>query len=227
MDCNQFLDSLDAGLIDSASPQMQAHLAGCISCQRAAALKAESLTVLRGLPEPPVPSDLAERVFDFIPKDNRQQHRHSRLNWALSLVAMLMLGVGIGFTFRWAAIAPDNNYQVRNGTIVVPADTVTQVRIALDAAQPLQHVAFTISVPAGMHLKGHAGEQQVAWNGALAQGRNVLNLQLVANRGTAGTLETHLQYNGYHSAYKVHVIVAAKSTFREHLHRLLARINLV
>jgi len=227
MDCKQFLESLDSGLVDPASPQMQAHLSGCIACERAAALKAESLAILRGLPEPPVPSDLGKRIFDFIPKDGRRQHRSARLGWALALAATLVLGVSIGVTFRWAAIAPGNSYQVRNGVIVVPADTVTQVRIALDAAQPLQHVAFTVNVPAGMHLRGHVGEQQVAWQGALAQGRNILNLQLVADRGTAGTLETDLHYGSHSSAYRVQVVAAGQSSFRNTIHRLLARMKLV
>lgn len=227
MDCKQFLDNLDSGLVELGSPQMQAHLSECSACQRAANLKTESLAILRGLPEPPVPSDLGERIFDFISKDGTQPRRIPRLGWALALAATLMLGVGIGITLRWAAIAPGNNYQVRNGTIVVPADTVTQVRIALDAARPLQHVAFTINVPAGMHLQGHPGERQVAWNGALAKGRNVLNLALVADRGTAGTLEADLQYTNHSSAYKVKVVATDQSSFRNSLHRLLARINLV
>lgn len=227
MDCRQFLENLDSGLVELESPEMQAHRSGCVACRRAAALKTESLAILRGLPEPPVPSDLSERIFDFIPKDGAQRQHASRLSWALALAATLMLGVGIGMTLRWAAITPDSGYQVRNGTIVVPIDTVTQVRIAMDAARPLEHVAFTVNVPAGMHLRGHPDERLVAWHGALAKGRNVLKLELVADRGTTGTLETDLQYGGHNSAYKVQVVATDESSFRNTLHRLLARMKLV
>lgn len=227
MDCKQFLDYLDAEFSNSPSPDALAHLSDCADCRRAAALKDETLGILRALPEPPVPAGFADRMFDAVSRaDARQPHRGASRAWALGMAAALALGIGIGIVVQWAATAPAGNYQVRNGTILVPPDAVTQVRIALDSAHPFQNVAFTVNVPAGMQLRGHPGEQQVAWSGVLVQGRNVLNLELVAKPGATGTLETDLEYAGHSSTYKVQVAAAGKPSLRSVIHSLLARMSL-
>lgn len=226
MDCKQFLDYLDSELFDSPSPVVQAHLVECAACRQAAASKQEALAILSELPEPRVPAGFADRMFSALPSAGARPQRGMPKAWTLAIAAALVIGIAIGVSFQWAANAPVGNYQVQNGTIVVPPERVTKVRIALDSAKAIQHVAFIINMPAGMELHGHPGEQQVAWTGVLAQGRNVLNLELVAKPGATGTLETDIQYAGRTSSYKVQIAAAGKSSLRNVINHLLARLRL-
>ncbi|MDE2196854.1 MAG: hypothetical protein KGJ56_06670 [Gammaproteobacteria bacterium] len=226
MDCNRLHTYLDTEPLVAPPAEVLEHLSQCASCREAWALAGKVQRILRSLPEPYVPLGFEERVL--ILSRRASEHRHHRVarGWALALAATLLLGISIGIVLQWAA-APMGGYQLRTGAILVPADTATVVRIALDAAHPLHHVGFTVNVPQGMQLQGHPGEQQVAWSGELAQGRNVLNLRLVARSGAAGTLETALHYAGQDNIFKVQVVAIEDESLRGIVRRLLARMKLV
>lgn len=226
MDCNRLHIYLDSEPLGTPPAEVLEHLFQCASCRRTWALDHEARKILRTLPEPPVPPAFAERVLAFTRRNGEQRRRHrAAKSWGLALAATLLLGIGIGITLQWAA--PTGGYQLRTGTILVPADTTTVVRIALDAAHPLHNVGFIVNVPQGMQLRGHPGERQVAWSGELAQGRNVLNLRLVARPGAAGTLETALHYAGKDNIFKVQIVAIEDETLRGVVRRLLARMKLV
>ncbi len=226
MDCKQFLDYLDSELFDAPSPLVQAHLAECGACRQAAASKQEALAILSELPEPPVPEGFAERILEGIPRAEPGPGGDRSRIWALAVAAALVLGIVIGVSVQWAGKLPAGSYQVSNGTITVPSDAITRVRIALDSARAIQHVVFTVNLPADMQLRGHPGARQVAWQGVLVQGRNVLNLELVAKPGAKGTLRTDLQYGGRTSSYSVQVAAVGKSSLRDVIHHLLAQLRL-
>ncbi|MBU6469469.1 MAG: hypothetical protein KGQ68_02110 [Gammaproteobacteria bacterium] len=225
MNCEQLHRRLDMEPLDTLAPELREHLSQCARCRRAWALQREMLAALRALPEPPVPPGFAERVLGSAWAATERRHRNVTRDWGLALAAAVLLGIGIGLALSWGA-GTHGGYQLQNGTVMVPAGRMTVVRIALDAAQPVHNVAFVITVPSGMHLQGHPGEERVAWNGELAQGRNVLNLQLIAQPGAAGTLETALHYAGRDNLFKVRVMAAGNESLRGLVHRLWARIGL-
>ncbi|MBU6509340.1 MAG: hypothetical protein KGQ73_04055 [Gammaproteobacteria bacterium] len=164
------------------------------------------MAVLRTLPEPPVPAELAERVLAFTRPAAARGRRNAARGWSLALAAAVLLGIGIGLLVAWMAGTPSAGYQLKDGVVMVPAGSVTTVHIALDSAHPIRHVGFVIHVPRGLELQGHPGEPQVAWSGKLAQGRNVLNIDLIARPGAAGTLETELHYDGQSSMLRTPVV---------------------
>lgn len=225
MNCEQLHKRLDTEPLDALAPEVREHLSQCARCRRAWALERETLITLQALPEPPVPTGFADRVLASVRAATERRHRNVTRDWGLALAAAVLLGIGIGFALSWST-GTHGGYQLQNGTVMVPAGRMTVVRIALDAAQPVHNVAFVITVPSGMHLQGHPGEEQVAWNGELVQGRNVLNLQLIAQPGAAGTLETALHYAGRDNLFKVRVMAAGNESLRSLVHRLWARIGL-
>lgn len=219
--------ALDTESLDTPAPEVLEHLAECAACRRAWAQARTVQETLRAFPEPPVPPGFAERVLAFTDISRERRPHRAAWGWGLALAASLLLGIGIGIALVWNTHAPPDGYQVRNGAVLVQAGTVTTVRIALDAARPIQDVGFVVNVPAGMELQGHPGEQQVAWNGALAAGRNVLALQLIAAKpGTSGTLETELHYGERNSSFKLHVVAVGDSGLRERVRRFLTKARL-
>ena len=229
MNCNDLHAILDAGaLADMPPAEARAHLAACSACRRAWEQTRAALEVLHTLPEPPVPLDLAERILAFAHAPGKRQRRVPAIQpWGWALAAALLLGIGVGIFLTLAVGLNAPGYQVQDDTVLVPAGNVTTVRIALDATRPLQNVAFAVKIPAGMQLQGHPGEQQVAWNGELAQGRNVLNLELLAAPGAAGVVETDLHYGDHTSSFKLRVTAVKDTSLHVRLRRWLARIRAV
>lgn len=225
MDCNQMHYTLDSGWLDAPTPEMLEHLKTCADCRSVWSRARASLSVLRGLPEPPVPAGYADRVLGFT-RAAAYYHRrreHSAWAWGLGIAAALLIGISIGVGL---AGRPESDYQVRNGIVMVRVGAVTNVHLALDAGHPIQDVGFVINVPDGMELQGHPGERQIEWTGDLAQGRNILNLPLIAKAGATGTLEADLHFAGRENTLKVQVRAVENSALQGFIHRLWARMNL-
>lgn len=222
MNCKRLQTSLDAEAPPAEAPaEMRAHLAHCPACRRAWMLAHASVAILRELPAPPIPLGLAERLLASVA--DRRRPRITLWIWGPALAAALLLGIGIGVLFAPASLPPAGGYKLQDDTLMVPAGTVTVVRVALDAARPLHDVGFTVNVPPGIELKGHPSERQVAWRGALARGRNLLNLPLLAKPGAAGTLETVLHYGGRDTVFRMHIVALEEAPLHGLLRRWLAR----
>lgn len=224
MNCEDLRAWLDTERLETPTPEAREHMMQCAACQRAWTQACAALDVLRALPEPPVPPGLAERVLAFTRAATERSHHHAIRGWNLALAAAVVLGIGIGLLVAWVAGAPGTGYRLKDGVVMVPAGSVTTVHIALDSAHPINGVGFVIRVPPGMELQGHPGEQQVAWNGDLAQGRNVLNIDLIAKPGTAGTLETELHYDGQSSMLRTRVM-AEGAPWRNWISGLLSHLG--
>ncbi|MGH8378880.1 MAG: hypothetical protein ACRER7_07975 [Gammaproteobacteria bacterium] len=225
MNCEDLHAWLDTERLDTPTPEVWEHLTQCGACQHAWTRTRDALGALRALPEPPVPSGLAERVLTFTRPAAARGRRNAVRGWSLALAAVLVSGIGISLLVAWMGGEPGHGYHLKDGIVMVPAGSVTTVRIALDSARPISDVEFVIRVPRGMELQGHPGEQQVAWNGELAQGRNLLNLELVAQPGAAGTLETKLHYGDQSSLLRTRV-VAEGGPWRNWIFGVLSRLHL-
>lgn len=88
-------------------------------------------------------------------------------------------------------------------TIAVGAEQT--VALEFNAARPLKHAAFVITIPAGVEIAGHESKQRIAWVGELKQGRNRLNLRLRAKPGSNGVLVASIQHDGRDNAIALKV----------------------
>lgn len=223
MNCNNLHAWLDSERLDTPPPAILAHLAQCAACRQAWVRTSAALTAMRALPEPPVPPGLAERMLAFARPATGRRHRPINRYWGLALAAAVVFGIGIGLALDWT-VGAHAGYQLRDGVVTVPADSMTTVRIALDSARPIDNVEFVIHVPEGIELQGHPGKREVAWSGALAQGRNVLNLKLLTQPGASGILETELRYDNKSNLFSTR-IVAAGPWWRAWMTGLLSRLS--
>lgn len=221
MNCNELLTYLDAG---APAPTPQAaldHLSGCPSCRKTWRLAQETAASLKALPEPPIPAGFEERVLASAYRAAGQRRPMRARGWGLALAATFLMGLFVGVLLE--AVHPGHlgGTTLQDGTVMLTAGDATTVNIALDAARPIKDVGFVIDVPAGMELAGHPDERQVAWQGELQQGRNLLGLQLVAKAGAAGMLQTEIHHDGLNKVFQVHVVAVEESTVWDLLRHLL------
>ena len=209
MDCKAVNDYLDSGAPGAPAAELREHLAHCGACRKAWDVARTAADTLKSLPVPPVPAGFAERVLGNAYTQAERMDGRRRRDWGLALAATFLLGLGVGLVLTWNAGARADGYRtLADGTLVLTPGNRTVVRIALDANRAIGDVAFVIDLPAGMELDGHPGERQVAWNGELKQGRNVLGLPLIAAAGASGELTTELRHDARDSVIKVHVVAA-------------------
>lgn len=223
MHCYKLLMYLDAG---APAPTPQAaldHLSDCPSCRRAWRLAHETAASLKALPEPPLPAGFEGRVLASAFRAAGQRRQTRVRGWGLALAATFVMGIAVGILLQVVHVGhAGGGYALQDGTITLTSGDVTTVRIALDATHPIKDVGFVIDVPAGMELEGHPDEQQVAWQGELQQGRNLLGLRLLAKPGAAGILQTEIHHDGQSSIFKVHVVAVEESTLWNLLRRMLS-----
>src|SRR5579859_801024 len=205
MDCNRLRAYLDTGVFSELPAEVRVHLGECAACRREWALAEQVAETLRGLPPPALPVGFADRVLDRTYRGEAARQRAIR-GWSLALAAVFLLGIGFGVALRWAVPARSDGYALQDGAVMLQAGSATTVRIALDAGRTIPDVNFVIDIPDGMELEGHPGERQVAWQGELKRGHNVLGLPLVAKAGASGILEAQLHHDGHDEVLKVRVV---------------------
>ncbi|MGE5625436.1 MAG: hypothetical protein ACM3ZT_07805 [Bacillota bacterium] len=223
MDCRSVIEHLDSGGPGEPAAELREHLAHCAACRKAWEAGRVTAHTLKALPLAPVPAGFAERVLaNAYRQAERMDGRRRQLrDWGLALAATFVLGLGVGLAFTWNAGDRADGYRtLADGTLLLTPGDRTTVRIALDAERPIGNVDFVIDLPAGMELAGHPGEREVAWNGELKQGRNVLGLPLIAQAGASGELTTKLRHDAHDSVFKLHVMAAGGPAWWAALRRL-------
>lgn len=212
MDCNAFKNHIDGGFTGASAAEVEAHLSACPSCRKAWAVSRKAQEVLRGMPEPRVPVDYAERALAHAWSRHERPAVAARGVW-LALAATFVLGLGLGVVLTRGHMDPPAGYTLRDGTVYLQSGDVTTVRIAVDAERDMDDVAFVIGIPAGMELQGHPGEQRVAWQGSLKRGRNLLGLPLQAKPGASGVLQAEVRHGDHDDVFQVHVMTAGGTTW--------------
>ena len=223
MDCRTVIEHLDSGASDAPAAELREHLAHCAACRKAWDAGRAAADTLKALPLPSMPAGFAERVLanTYREADHRDGRRRRLRDWGLALAATFLLGLGVGLVVASKAGGPADGYStLADGTLVLTPGNRTIVRIALDAERAIGDVDFVIDLPAGMELEGHPGERQVAWNGELKQGRNVLGLPLIAEAGASGELTTELRHDARDSVIKVRVVAARGPAWWVQLRRM-------
>jgi len=71
---------------------------------------------------------------------------------------------------------------------------VQKVRLSVDSHQTLQHAVFTVELPEGVELAGFPNQRTVRWEGSLHEGKNLLELPLVAQDRAGGVLVARIDH---------------------------------
>ena len=212
---------MDGGFAGAPAAEAEAHLSACPSCRKAWNLSRQALEILKALPEPGIPTDFADRILAHA-WSRHERPATAAHRWWLALAATFVLGLGLGIVLTRTNLAGRAAaYTLRDGAVYLQSGNVTTVHIAVDAARDMDDVAFVIDVPAGMELQGHPGEQRVAWQGSLKQGRNLLGLPLQATPGAFGVLRAEVRHDDHDDVFRVRVVAAGGTTLWDLLRQAL------
>lgn len=190
MNCDAFeyrLDEfLEGALADYEHKAAALHLQRCAECQRRLARVQALRAALRNQPIPAPRPGFFEQA---LARSQGPRTAH-RAPWTYAvgaaLAASLALWIGFGRLQMFHAPAAKPV-----GVTIALHETHT-VQLAFNAERDLPQATLSITLPAGVELRGFPGQRRVTWQTNIARGANVLALPLIAVSTSEGTLLARL-----------------------------------
>jgi hypothetical protein len=155
--------------------------------------------------DPKPASDPAKPAWAERPKPTRAQRVVAfAFLGAFGLTMLTVVMTGLSVRSPSSRQAPDT-----------PAVTLTvgeprTINLVFAARAPVEDVAFTVDLPAGVELAEHPGERRVVGRAQLAGGDNALPLTLVARGGAGGQLAARLEHRDAQKVFVVDVTVVER-----------------
>lgn len=193
MNCNAFEDRLDefleGALADYEHKAVALHLQRCAECQRRLARIQALRAALRNQPVPAPRPGFFEHALTRAQGPRTARRAPWTYAVGAALAASLALWIGFGGLpdmFRAPGAKPV-------GVTIALHETHT-VQLAFNAERDLPQATLSITLPAGVELRGFPGQHRVTWQTNIARGANVLSLPLIAVSASDGTLLARLTH---------------------------------
>ncbi len=171
---------------DRTAAAMALHVQGCPSCTSELEARQTLRDDLKALTvdaaEPELMTRLMREAVSAGETAREASRTAPRRRTAFAALAATVLAAWLLVTLVNEPTAPDAPALPQ---ITLAADTVTPVKLAFSAEEPLTDAEFSLSLPVGVELVGYDGQTDLSWHTTLEAGTNVLRLPLVGR--TAGT----------------------------------------
>jgi hypothetical protein len=197
---NSILDDyLDGYLTDGQRLDIESHLATCADCRAELEKRKVFFAGLRNLPVPDPSPGFEERVLR-----NARHGSRSPIGFAAgfgsAVAAGLLVWFAVGF---WQPTGlPEHNAL---SVIVMQVEQPREVSLAFNVPQAIRDVTFRIELPDGVEIQGYPAQRELTWVDQLSQGRNVMNLNLIAKQGVDGEILAHIQHGDEKQVFHVPV----------------------
>ena len=209
MNCTDFKntldDYLDGHLADAEKAEASQHLSGCADCQEI--VKTEQLfrKALKSLPVPNVSDGFFDRAINNAVSSAQ---RKQRMRWiSTGFGGAIAAGIAAWVVFGVLLTTPDlDNKSIAGLTITLHETEV--VRLAFDSAVELQNATLMVQLPAGVEIAGYENESLLKWSTTILQGRNVLELPVVAHSGGGGILVATVVHDDKRREFQIQIDVS-------------------
>lgn len=201
-------DFLDGTLNDATRSGMQAHLDRCDDCRSKLAQARALQSALKAWPVPPPSRGFEDRVLRRAISTGRGHVGRRRSGVvAMAMAASLIVGIGIGLQLD--RHDPDG---IAAQQVAIALQERETVQLVFRSDTAVSDVTFSVVLPEGVEFDGFPGRREIAWQGSLESGANLLSLPLIARKVTRGELRARIQQGGQSKTFTVDVMV--KSPYR-------------
>ena len=202
MECRDFIPQLDDwldGRLDAFRERpMRQHLNACADCRRWHEHALEVQAALRELPAPaPHPSFVDQALSRAVRETAARAPSTRRFVLGMALAASLVLAVALGVFF---AVRPAP-VQAVSLTLERPET----VRLVFNSAKPLQAATLSLALPENIELAGYDGRRELAWQTDLKEGRNLLQLPLIARGAGNNELVARVSHSGSSKTFRLKI----------------------
>jgi len=202
MECRDFAAQLDDwldGRLDAfRERRIREHLNRCADCRQRHQHALAVQTVLRELPSPaPHPSFVDQALSRAVRATATRTQSKRRFVLGMALAASLVLGVALG-VFLAMRPAPVQ-------TVSLTLERPETVRLVFDSARPLRAATLSLALPENIELVGYDGRRELAWKTDLREGRNLLQLPLIARGAVNRELVARVSHSGSSKTFRLKI----------------------
>jgi len=203
MECRDFTlqldDWLDGRLDTFRERSIRQHLNACADCRRRHQHALAVQAAVRELPAPiPHPSFVEQALARAIrgPGAGARSTRR-RLVFGMAFAASVVLGLALGL-FLAMRPAPVQ-------TVSLTLERPETVRLVFNSAKPLQAATLSLALPENIELVGYDGRRELAWQTDLNEGRNLLQLPLIARGAVKDELVARVSHSGSSKTFRLRI----------------------
>lgn len=135
----------------------------------------------------------------------RQRNRWLMTGFGSAIAAGLAIWM-IGVVFLASPELPTAEPTIPGITMTL-AEPQT-VKLVFASAQKLDSATLTVTLPDGIELSGFPGQREVTWQTSLAEGKNLLPLELIATSPAGGEVFATLVHNDRGRTFRLRINVS-------------------
>ena len=204
MECSDFAlrldDLLDGRLHALGRKSIEEHLGRCPDCRRRHEHAVALMESLRRLAPPALHPGFIDQALSRATRPVPvAAHSKWRPVLGMALAASLVLGVALGVFF---ATRPDPVQAV-----ALTIDRPETVRLMFNSAKPLKAATLSLALPENVELVGYGNRRELSWQTDLREGRNLMQLPLIARGATKEELVASLSHGGSSKMFRLKIEV--------------------
>lgn len=135
----------------------------------------------------------------------RQRNRWMMTGFGSAVAAGLVLWLVSGLFLAAPDLPqPDNTIPGITMTLAEPRT----VNLVFASASALDAATLTVSLPDGIELAGFPGQREITWQTRLAQGKNLLPLELIALTPAGGEVLARLEHDERDRTFRLRIEVS-------------------
>lgn len=213
---HQLDDYLDLSLDQDEMASIRQHIGTCTRCHGELEQVKRLRSLLHALPFTGPSEGFFEQAME---KARRHAEQQKRRKWTLvsggALAAGFVLVFAVGLMLpngqQRSPLAPLSQ-ETASQTLKMPGISVAlgevrNVSLSIDSAVALNDVVFSIDLPSGFELSGFPKQTTVRWQGKLEQGKNLLELPIIAHQLGGGVIKASIEHGGKHITYRLNMDV--------------------
>lgn len=158
----------------------------------------------------PVP-EASEAFYDqALARATHEGARRQRNRWVMTGFGSAMAaGIALWFIGGFFMTQPDLPVAEPG----IPGITMTleeprTVSLVFASATALDSAMLTVTLPEGIELAGFPGQREIAWQTSLNEGKNLLQLELIAISSLGGEVLARLEHEDRGRTFRLHIEVS-------------------
>jgi len=213
---DQLDDYLDLSLGQDEIASIRQHIGACPQCRGRLEQAKRLRSLLHALPISGPSEGFFEQAMANAKRQAAQQRRRR-----LTLVSGGALAASFALVFAVGLIMPNMQQRSQDSVtqgaqkmpgISIALGEVRNVSLSINSAVALNDVVFSIDLPSGFELYGFPKQTTVRWQGRLEQGKNLLELPVIAHQLGGGVIKARVEHAGKHTTYRLNMDVGRSSS---------------
>jgi hypothetical protein len=135
----------------------------------------------------------------------RQRNRWIMTGFGSAIAAGIVLWVIGGFLLTTPDV-PQPEASIPG--IALALEEPRTINLVFSSKAALDGATLTVSLPEGVELAGFPGQREVAWKTSLAEGKNLLPLELIALTPAGGEVLARLEHDNRNRTFRLRVEVS-------------------